>query len=71
MGTSRFIGLRAAGKAVYSASMKLAAAILVYVLIGLVLSAGILMVLSGKPWLLIAALLAYIVAFARIGCLSH
>lgn len=51
--------------------MKLTLAILVYGLIGLVLCGGILLVLAGKPWLLAFAVLAYIVAFARFGCLSH
>jgi hypothetical protein len=48
--------------------MKLALAVLVYLLIGLVLSWGILLLLAGKPWLFIAAFLAYIVAFGKIGC---
>jgi hypothetical protein len=51
--------------------MKFALAILVYVLMGLVLSAGILLLLAGKPWLFIAALVAYVVAFGKIGCLTH
>jgi hypothetical protein len=51
--------------------MKFALAILVYLLIGLVLSAGILLLLAGKPWPLILALLAYIVAFSRLGCMTH
>ncbi len=51
--------------------MKLALAVLVYVLMGLVLSAGVLLLLAGKPWLLIIALLAYVVAFGKIGCMTH
>jgi hypothetical protein len=51
--------------------MKLTLAVLVYGLIALVLCAGILMLLAGKPWLLLFALVAYIVAFAKFGCLSH
>jgi hypothetical protein len=51
--------------------MKFALAILVYALIGLVLCAGILLLLAGKPWLLIVAVLAYLVAFGRIGCITH
>lgn len=46
-------------------------AVLVYLLIGLVLSWGILLLLAGKPLLLIIALLAYVVAFGKIGCTSH
>ncbi len=51
--------------------MKLALAVLVYVLIGVVLGAGILLTVAGKPWFLIAAVIAYVVAFARIGCMTH
>jgi hypothetical protein len=66
-----FPHLRAGAKTLSSASMKLTLAILVYGLIGLTLCAGILLVLAGKPWLLICALLAYLVAFGKIGCLSQ
>jgi hypothetical protein len=51
--------------------MKFALAVLVCSLFGLVLSAGILLLLAGKPWLLILALLAYVVAFGRLGCATH
>jgi hypothetical protein len=51
--------------------MKFALAILVYILIGLFLSLGIIMLLHGSPWLFIASLLAYILAFAKIGCMTH
>ncbi len=51
--------------------MKLTLAILVYGLIGLVLCGSILLVMAGKPWLLIVAVLAYIAAFSKFGCLSH
>jgi len=51
--------------------MKLALAILVYGLIGLTIGGGILLLVAGKPWLLIVALLAYLAAFSKIGCLSQ
>jgi hypothetical protein len=51
--------------------MKFWMAIVVYLLIGLVLGWGIVMAVHGKPLFLIIALLAYIVAFAKIGCLTH
>ena len=51
--------------------MKLALAVLVYLLIGLVLGWGILLAVSGKPLLLIVAFLVYVVAFGKIGCLTH
>ena len=49
--------------------MKFLMAILAYVLIGLVLGAGMLMTVKGKPWLLIVGFIAYVVAFGKIGCL--
>lgn len=51
--------------------MKLALAVLVYVLMGVVLGAGILLTVAGKPWFLIAAVIVYVVAFGRIGCMTH
>lgn len=51
--------------------MKLFLAIFVYLLMGAVLSWGILLAMHGKPWLLIGSLIAYIVAFGKIGCTSH
>jgi hypothetical protein len=51
--------------------MKFALAILVYVVIALILGEGILQIIAGKPWLLIAGVVGFIVAFARIGCKSH
>jgi hypothetical protein len=43
----------------------------VYLLIGAVLAWGILLMLAGKPMLLIVAVVCYLLAFARIGCASH
>lgn len=51
--------------------MKFASAILVYLLIGLVLGWSILLLVAGKPWLFVAALIVYVVAFGKIGCLTH
>jgi hypothetical protein len=52
-------------------SMKLALAVLVYLVIALILGLGILLLVAGKPWPLIIAFLLYVVAFGRIGCLSQ
>jgi len=49
--------------------MKFLMAILVYLVIGLVLGAGMVMTVKGKPWLLIVGFLAYAIAFGKIGCL--
>ena len=51
--------------------MKFALAILVYLLMGLLLVAGMLMAMKGSLWLLITAALVYLIAFARIGCAAH
>jgi hypothetical protein len=49
--------------------MKFALAILAYLLIGLVLGWGILSAVKGNVWVLVIALLAYVVAFGKLGCL--
>jgi hypothetical protein len=51
--------------------MKFLMAILTYLVIGAVLGLGILLTVKGNPWLLIASFLAYLVAFAKFGCLPH
>ena len=51
--------------------MKLAMAFLVYSVIALVLGVGILLLVAGKPWLFIVAIPVYLIAFSKIGCLSH
>ena len=49
--------------------MKFFLAILAYLLIGAVLGWGILSAVKGNPWILIAGVLVYTIAFAKIGCL--
>ena len=49
--------------------MKLLMATLAYVMIGVLLGWGILLAVKGQPWMLIVGLLAYAVAFAKLGCL--
>ena len=51
--------------------MEFALAILVYTLTAVVLGAGILLLLAGKPWLLVLALLAYPPRSAGIGWMTH
>lgn len=51
--------------------MKFGLAILTYALMGLVLAIGILQLIHGKPWLLIVGVVAYFLAFARLGCKTH
>jgi hypothetical protein len=42
---------------------------LVYALLALVLSWGILAMIHGNPWVLMVGLLAYVVLVAKFGCL--
>jgi hypothetical protein len=49
--------------------MKFILAILAYLLIGVVLGAGILMAVKGNLWLLIIGFLVYVIAFGKLGCL--
>jgi hypothetical protein len=51
--------------------MKFALAILVFLLMAGILGAGILALLAGKPLLLIIGVVAFVLAFAKYGCLSH
>jgi hypothetical protein len=36
-----------------------------------VISAGIVLAVAGKPWLLILSLVAFVVAVGKIGCAVH
>ena len=49
--------------------MKFLLAIIAYLVIGVVLGAGILLAVKGSPWLLVVGFLAYVVAFGKLGCL--
>lgn len=51
--------------------MKFTLAMVVYLLIGLVVGLGILLVMHGNYWLLIASLIAYMALFVRFGCSEH
>jgi len=51
--------------------MKFILAILTFVLFALAIGWGILLMLHGKPWLFIVALLAFVGLFAKQGCKSH
>ena len=49
--------------------MKFLLAIVAYLVIALILGWGILLTVKGDRWLLVVGSLAYVVAFAKIGCL--
>lgn len=48
--------------------MKLTLSIAVYLLMAALLGWGILLTVHGKPWILIAATLGYVIALGAIGC---
>jgi hypothetical protein len=51
--------------------MKLMLVIFVWLVIAAVLAAGIVMAAKGSFWLLALGVLAFVIAVAKIGCLSH
>jgi hypothetical protein len=51
--------------------MKFSAAILIFVLFAFFMSWGIIELLKGSPWLLLAALGVFLGTFVKFGCLSH
>jgi hypothetical protein len=44
--------------------------LIVYLLIGVVLGAGIFLMMKGSLWLLLLGLLVYFILFIKYGCLS-
>jgi hypothetical protein len=52
-------------------AMKFALAMLVYLLMAALLGVGVLLLVSGKPLLLIIVLISYVVAFGKLGCMTH
>jgi hypothetical protein len=51
--------------------MKLLCAFAVWIGMGTVLGAGILMAVNGNPWLLIVGFIGFAVAVGKIGCATH
>ncbi len=51
--------------------MKLLLSTVVYLVIAAVLGAGIILMMHGKPALLIASVIVYLLVFAKVGCSSH
>ena len=52
-------------------TMKFALAILVFLLFAFFISWGVILMLHGQPWLLLAALGVFLGTFIKYGCLSH
>jgi hypothetical protein len=53
------------------APMKFAAAILIFVLFAFFISWGVIELLKGRPWLLIATMGVFLGTFIKYGCRSH
>jgi hypothetical protein len=51
--------------------MNFALATLVFVLFGLAIGGGILMMIAGSPWLFILSMMAFLGTFAKYGCASQ
>lgn len=51
--------------------MKLALAILVFLVFGAAIGGGILMLMHGSPWLFIVGLGAFLGTFCKYGCASQ
>ena len=64
-------GLHGAGKLVKFAPMKFALAILTFALFAFFISWGIIELLKGRPWLLLAAMGVFLGTFIKFGCQSH
>jgi len=52
-------------------AMKFAAAILVFALFAFFIGLGIIELLKGNPWLLLASVGVFLGTFIKYGCLSH
>lgn len=53
------------------APMKFALAILVFLLFAFFISWGVIEMLQGRPWLLLAAMGVFLGTFIKFGCQSH
>jgi hypothetical protein len=51
--------------------MKLALAVFVFALFALAIGSGIVLMIAGKPWLFIIAMVAFLGTFAKYGCASQ
>jgi uncharacterized membrane protein YoaK (UPF0700 family) len=58
-------------KAFTLSAMNFALAILAYLVIGAIFGAAILLLVAGKPLLFIITLVVFVLAFAKLGCLTQ
>ena len=63
--------MRIVPESVQLSAMKLALAVLVFGLFAVAIGGGILLMIDGKPWLFILAMVAFLGTFAKYGCASQ
>ena len=63
--------MRIVPESVQLSAMKLALAVLVFGLFAVAIGGGILLMIDGKPWLFVLAMLAFLGTFAKYGCASQ
>ncbi len=51
--------------------MKFLWALIIWLVMGAIITAGIVVATTGKPWLLLFGLLGFIFAVGKIGCATH
>jgi len=51
--------------------MKFLSALLVWLVMGAIITIGIVMATTGKPWLLVVGLLGFVFLVGKIGCATH
>ena len=51
--------------------MKIFAVMFVWLLMALILTVGVVMSVHGSLWLLVLGIVGFVLAVAKIGCLSH
>jgi hypothetical protein len=66
-----FLNLHQCANELQSAAMKFLYALIVWFAMLAVITAGIVLAVVGKPWLMIISLVAFIVAVGKIGCAVH
>jgi hypothetical protein len=51
--------------------MKLFLAFATWIIMGVILGAGLLLAVKGSPWLLLIGMLGFVIAVGKIGCATH
>jgi len=65
------LALRVAPDSIISSNMKFFWALVIWLVMGAIITAGIVVATTGTPWLLIIGLLGFIFLVGKIGCATH